>query len=109
MPGVVLTAQIPEVARLHDAAALEGVETAVNQVRKRRVTAQPEPERHAESVLGLGDGCRRKNVFQRPLEKIAELESLYFERGGNLSRKFHKLVVEQGIAHLDAGYIAHAR
>ena len=104
-----LSAQILDVARPHDSAALEGIETAVDQFRERRMATQPEPERHAESVLGLGDRFRRKNVLQRLLEEIAELEPFHLERGRDLSREFDELVVEQRIANLDARHVAHAR
>mgnify|MGYP003694201903 CR=1 FL=1 len=56
--GVMLATQILDVARSQDPSSLKCLEAAVDDFREARVIAQPEPERHAESVFGLGDGFR---------------------------------------------------
>src|ERR1700694_1915857 len=49
--GVMLATQVLDIARSQDPSSLKCLEAAMNEFRETRVIAQPEPERHAESVF----------------------------------------------------------
>jgi len=70
-------------------------------LQQRRVGLQPQANRQAKTVLGLGDDFVRQKSAQRLLEKIAQTRTFEFQPVCEAGGKFHQGVVEHRKTHID--------